>query len=150
MSQSVQPLTTVERAIALRKVDAFGGVPMEQLTHIASVARDEWCPADTLLFREGDPPGSLYVILEGRILLKRNDEVLAEALPHESLGVWSLFDEHPPRPPAEVAEDTRVIVLERDDFYDVLSEHVEVTRCLIQDLVKRLVELTGLAVKETK
>jgi CRP-like cAMP-binding protein len=82
--------------------------------------------------------------------LKRNGEVLAEALPHEPLGVWSLFDEHPRRATAEVVEDTRVIVLERDDFYDVLSEHVEVTRCLVQDLVQRLVELTGLDVKETK
>ena len=150
MSESLQPLTTVERAIALRKVDAFRGVPMEQLTHIASVARDAWCPADTLLFKEGDPPGSLYVILEGRIQLKRVDVVLAEAVPHEPLGVWSLFDEHPRRATAAVVEDTRVIVLERDDFYDVLSEHVEVTRCLVQDLVKRLIELTGLATKEAK
>ena len=150
MSGSVQPLTTVERAIALREVDAFRGVPMEQLTHIASVARDEWYPADTLLFKEGDPPGSLYVILEGRIQLRRGGEVAAEAVPHEPLGVWSLFDEHPRRATAAVVEDTRLIVLERDDFYDVLSEHVELTRSLVQDLVQRLIELTGLATKETQ
>ena len=150
MSPTLRPLTTVERAVALREVNAFRRVPMEQLAHVAAAAHDQWCPAGSLLFEEGDPPGSLYVILQGKISLERAGKAIGEAGENEPLGTWSLFDDHPRRASARVVEDTRVLVLDRDDFYDVLSEHVEVTRCLVQDLVKRLIELTGLATKEAK
>jgi CRP-like cAMP-binding protein len=123
---------------------------MDQLAHVASVARDEWCPADSLLFKEGDPPGSLYVILRGKILLERRGEVIDEAGEREPLGTWSLFGDHPRRATARVIEDARVLVLDRDDFYDVLTEHVEVTRSLVQDLVGRLMELAGLTEEESR
>ena len=35
-----------------------------------------------------------------------------------------------------------LLVLDRDDFYEVLAEHVEITRSLVQDLVKRLLDIT--------
>jgi len=143
LSPALRPLTTVERAIALREVNAFRGVPMEQLAHVAAAARDEWCPAGGLLFEEGDPPGSLYVILHGKISLERNGAVIGEAGENEPLGTWSLFDDHPRRATARIVEDARVLILERDDFYDVLSEHVEVTRSLVQELVRRVMELAG-------
>jgi CRP-like cAMP-binding protein len=139
-----QPKTAVQRAIALGEIDAFRAVPMEELFHIAAVAHEEWYPSGSVLFREGEPPGSLYVILEGRVRLERGGNSFGDAGPGEALGAWSLFDNHPRRATAAVAEDARVILLEREEFYEVLSEHVEITRSLVQDLVKRLMDLTGL------
>lgn len=139
-----RPMTAVERAIALRNVDAFRGVPMEQLAHLAAVAREATYPRGDVLFRQGEPPGSLIVILEGRVLLEKDGQTFAEAGAGEPLGTWSLFDDRPRRAGATVAQDARVLLLDRDDFYDVLSEHVEIAKCLVQDLVRKLVELTGL------
>jgi len=144
LTPGVRPLTTVERAIALREVNAFRGVPMEQLAHVAAVARDEWFPAKSLLFQEGDPPGSLYVILQGKVGLERKGASIGEAGANEPLGTWSLFDDYPRRATARVVEDARVLILDRDDFYDVLTDHVEVTRSLVQELVRRVMELAGL------
>jgi CRP-like cAMP-binding protein len=141
---SARPMTAVQRAISLREVEAFRRVPMQQLAHVAAAAREEWFPAGHVLFKEGDSPGSLYVILEGRIRLERGDLVFGEAGAGEPLGTWSLFDDHPRRATAVAEEDARVLVLDRDDFYDVLAEHVEVTRSMVQDLVQRLLDLTGL------
>lgn len=137
-------MTAVERAIALRNVDAFRGVPMEQLAHLAGVAREATYPKGDYLFREGEPPGSLIVILEGKVALEKNGQTFGEAGAGEPLGTWSLFDDRPRRAGARVEEDARVLLLDRDDFYDVLSEHVEIAKCLVQDLVRKLVELTGL------
>ena len=145
-----QPKTAVQRAISLREVEAFRSVPMEELAYIAAAAREEWYPSGSVLFREGDPPGALFVILEGRIQLERGGEVVAEAGAGEPLGTWSLFEEHTRRATAAVVEDARVILLEREDFYEVLTEHVEITRSLVQDLVRRLTELTGLGRQEDR
>lgn len=135
--------TTVERAIAFRDVEAFRAVPIEQLAHIAAVAREEIFPAGATLFREGDPAGSLYVILEGNIRLEHDGKTFGEATAGEPLGTWSLFDDHPRRATAHVVDETIALVVERDDFYDVLSEHIEITRTLVQYLVRRLLELSG-------
>ncbi len=140
----------MERAIALRKVDAFSNVPIDQLAHVAAASREETCPAGSVLFREGEPPGGLYVILEGQVALERDGRQFGTAVSGEALGTWSLFDDHPRRATARVVEDALVLVLNRDDFYEVLAENVEVTRSLVQDLVSRLHELTGAELGETK
>lgn len=149
-SENSCQLTPVERAIALRKIEAFRRVPMEQLAHLAAATVEHTYPEGYTLFREGEPPGSLYVILEGRITLVRQQKVFGVAEAGEALGTWSLFDEHPRKAEARVECETRVLVLDRDDFYTVLSEHVEITRSLVQDLVRRLLELTGLDREEDR
>jgi CRP-like cAMP-binding protein len=143
-------MTVVERAIALRKVEAFRGVPMDQLAHIAAAAREVSFPAGDLLFMEGEPPLSLFVILKGRVKLRKEGKIFGEAVAGEPLGTWSIFDDHPRRATAEVIEDARALVLDREDFYEVVAEHVDITRSLVQDLVRRLLELTRPAGEDCK
>jgi len=142
-------MTAVERAIALRHVEAFRAVPIEQLARVAAVAREETRVEGDVLFREGEPPGALFVILEGRVGLERGGERFGHAGAGEALGTWSLFEDEPRRATARIEQDARVLVLEREDFYEVLADHVELTRSLVQHLVRRLMELTGLAGEET-
>jgi CRP/FNR family transcriptional regulator len=143
-------MTVVERAIALRKVEAFSGVPIDQLAYIAAAAREVGFPAGDLLFMEGEPPLSLFVMLEGRVRLEKDGKTFGEAVAGEPLGTWSIFDDHPRRATAQVVEDARVLVLDREDFYEVIAEHVDITRSLVQDLVRRLIALTRPAGEERK
>ena len=149
-NETARPMTVVERAVALRNVEAFRAVPMDQLAHVAAVAREEFLPAGSVLFREGDPPESLFLLLAGRIGLLRRGREFGEARAGEPLGTWSLFIDHPRRATAEVVEDSRLLVLDREEFYEVLAEQVEVTRSMVQDLVGRLLELTGLSGEKTE
>jgi len=142
-------MTVVERAVALRSVEAFRSVPIDQLAHVAAVARENAYSAGSVLFREGDAPLSLFVLLDGKIRLERRGKVFAEAVAGEPLGTWSLFIDRPRRATAHVVEQARMLVLDRDDFYEVLAEQVEVTRSLVQDLVSRLIELAGLSDEES-
>ena len=133
-------MTGVERAIALRGTEAFRSVPIDELAHVAAVAREERHPAGHVLFREGDPPGGLLVVLEGTVRLVRGSVPAGEAVAGETLGAWSLFDDHPRRASAIAATEVRLLVLDRDAFFEVLSERIEIVRSLFQELVRRLVE----------
>lgn len=137
-------MTTVERAIALRGVEAFRGVPLDELARVAAVAREERREGGAYLFREGESPGSLFVILDGEVCLERGGVSFARAGAGEPLGTWSLFDDHPRRASARVERETRLLVLDREDFYEALADNVEITRSLVQDLVRRLIEMSGL------
>jgi CRP-like cAMP-binding protein len=143
-------MTVVEKAVALRKVEAFRGVPIDQLAHVAAAAREVSFASGDLLFREGEQPLSLFVMLEGRVLLEKNGKSFGEAVAGEPLGTWAIFDDHPRRATAKVIEDARALVLDREDFYEVIAEHAEITRSLVQDLVRRLIELTRPAGEECK
>jgi len=137
-----RPMTTVERTIALRNVEAFSAVPIDQLAFVAATAREQELGEGQSLFAEGDPPGGLYVILSGEIALDREGHSIGSVGAGEALGTWSLFEDHPRRATARAVSDTRLLVVDRDDFYDVLTEHVEIIRSLVQDLVRKLMLLT--------
>ena len=47
----------------------FSGLSREEHETLAAMATLEAHPAGTTIFREGDPPGDLYVVLEGRVTL---------------------------------------------------------------------------------
>ena len=52
------------------------------------------------------------------------------------LGAWALFDPEPMSVTAKTIEDTRVLTIGRDDFYDLLSDNTEITASIFAMLVK--------------
>ena len=44
---------------------------------------------------------------------------------------------------AKTAEDTRLLRIGRDDFYDLLSDNVEITAAVFATLAKRFRKLVG-------
>ena len=74
--------------------------------------------------------------------LSRNGESLTVARQNDVLGAWALFDENDPMPvTARTVEDTRLLRIARDDFYDLLSDNSEITSAIFSTLVKRFRKL---------
>ena len=135
--------TLVDKVMALKSVDLFSTVPAEDLVHVARVAHERNFVAGESLFEEGDRPGPLYLVLEGRVGLRRGPMAAGEIPAGSPVGTLSLFDDQPRSHTAFALEDVRALVVEREDFYDVLAENVEVLRSLVGNLLHRL---QGLAV----
>lgn len=134
-------MSLLDRAVALRAVDAFRGIPTDQLALIAGIARERPFDAGKPLFEEGTLPDSLFVVLDGTVTLERQGLKMGTAGPGEAIGTWSLLDDEPRSARAVAGEAVRVLVIDREDFYEVLAEHSEIGRSLMRDLVKRLREL---------
>jgi CRP-like cAMP-binding protein len=66
---------------------------------------------------------------------------LTVAHQNDVLGAWALFDEDPMLITAKALEDTRLLRISRDDFYDLLSDNVEITASIVSTLVKRFRKL---------
>ena len=68
--------------------------------------------------------------------------MLHTARQNEVLGAWALFEENDPLPvTARTVEDTRLLRIGRDDFYDLLSDNSEITSAIFSTLVKRFRKL---------
>jgi CRP-like cAMP-binding protein len=135
-------LNIVEKVIALEGVELLRGLSPEQLARIGTIAREEKFPPGKVVLDPSKPADALYVIVEGAVELSRNGQVLTVAGQNEVLGAWALFDESDPMPvSAKTTEDTRLLRIGRDDFYDLLSDNSEITSAIFSTLVKRFRKL---------
>jgi CRP/FNR family transcriptional regulator, cyclic AMP receptor protein len=131
----------VEKVIALEAVDLLENLTPEQLARLAAIAREAHYPPGKTILEAGAPLEALYVILDGSVELARNGETLHTAHRGEVLGAWALFDPDPMAVSARTAEDTHLLRIARDDFYDLLADNVEITAAVFSTLVKRFRKL---------
>lgn len=134
-------LNIIEKVIALEAVELLKSLKPEQLSRIASIARELRMPSDTTIFEPAKPTDALLVVVDGAVELSRNDEVLTVARQNDVLGAWALFDDDPMPITAKTIEDTRLLRIARDDFYDLLSDNMEITAAVFATLVKRFRKL---------
>jgi CRP-like cAMP-binding protein len=135
-------LNIVEKVIALEGVDLLSSLTPEQLARLATIAQEVRFPPDKAILEPDKPLDALYVIVEGAVELSRAGSVLTTARQNEVLGAWALFDEEDPLPvAARTVEDTRLLRIGRDDFYDLLADNSEITSAIFSTLVKRFRKL---------
>lgn len=134
-------LNIVERVIALEAVELLKNLNPDQLSRIASIAREIKLPGGKVILEPDKPLDTLYVILEGAVAISRNGEELHVAHRSEVLGTWALFDSQPMPVTAKTAEETKLLAISRDDFYDLLSDNTEITASIFSMLVRRFREL---------
>ncbi len=135
-------LNIVEKVIALEGVELLRNLTPDQLARIASIAQEVKFPPNRTILEADKPVDALYVIVDGSVELARNGEALTVAKQNDVLGAWALFDENDPMPvTARTLEDTRLLRIARDDFYDLLSDNSEITSAIFSTLVKRFRKL---------
>jgi CRP-like cAMP-binding protein len=134
-------LNIVEKVLTLESVELFRNLKPEQLARIASVASEVSFGPDKDVYDAAKPPSALFVVIEGAVELSRGGEVLTIARQNEVLGAWALFDDEPLVIRARTIEETRLMRISRDDFYDVLADNPEITQALFSTLVKRFRKL---------
>lgn len=131
-------LTVIEKVILLQDVDVFAEVPGEQLAVLASIALEERHLAGDVLYREGEAADALYLVLDGRVVLTQQGREITVAGAGEAFGTWALFDESPRLATAAAASDVTVLRIDREDFADILADHLPVAQGVLRTVARRL------------
>lgn len=136
-------LNIVEKVIALEGVDLLSGLTPDQLARIASIASEVRVAPGKVVLDPAKPLDALFVVLDGSVSLAKDGAEIHLARQNEVLGAWALFDNEPMPVTATAAEETRLLRISRDDFYELLSDNVEITTSVFSTLVKRFRRLVG-------
>ena len=131
-------LGIVEKVILLQNVDVFADIPSEQLSYLAAIAEELSVAKGDTIYRFDDPSDALYVVLNGKVRLHRDSEDITVAEQNEPFGTWAVFDDTPRVATATALEDTNLLCIHREDFLDLLSDHVQITESVLKTLVGRL------------
>jgi hypothetical protein len=138
-------LSTIEKIIFLKEVPFFQGMTIDQLRALASVCEEEFFEENACIFKEGDPGGVLYVIVNGRVGIeqeRRKGSIvrLATIVAHSYFGEVELFDNSPRTDSAVAIQDTLTLRLRREPLIALARQYPEVSLELIHVLSTRLRE----------
>lgn len=134
---------------ALRDVALFRGLEDHELGVLAhQVVRRDYTRQE-IIFSQGEPGDGLYVIVDGRVSVSREnwngDEMIINIMkPGEYFGELALFDDQPRSATATAVDAVSLLFLARPAFRTFLETHPRVAFTCLEVVVRRLRHCTDL------
>ncbi len=101
-------------------------------------------PRGTVLFREGDPGGEMYVVQRGKVAISARvgavEKVLSTLGQGEFLGEMSILNHAPRSATATCVEDCQLLVVDARTFEAMVRASSEIAVRMIEKLAGRLAE----------
>ncbi len=153
------PAAAEDRAAELaRKVDVLRKMPLfrhliyKEILRVLNVTQvREYAPGEEII-KEGTTGDEMFVLLRGKIRLHKNDAFITHLEPGSHIGEMALIDQRQPRSASATAEErSRVLILSRRDFYEIIRKEPQLstkllwafTQVLAERLRKTTAELSG-------
>ncbi len=130
----------------LQQVQEFTQVPDNQLQWLIDKSYVQFLDKGSFLFQRGDPIDKLFIVLEGKIEIKvqqngnykhvalLNINQIGGLLPFSRASSALGF--------GEVIEKSKVLILEKSFFKEMISNHYELTESLVHKMTSRVREFT--------
>ncbi len=135
------PAPVLDRRLRfLSELRLFRGLPDEELALIARLGHEESHADGTVLFREGQPGHSLYLIAAGNVVVRRKKHVLATLSSGDVVGEMSVLDRQPRSADAIAHGELEVLRIEGRDLLALTERRPVLTRGLVALLSRRLRE----------
>ena len=128
----------IEKVLTLRSSDIFNSTPETELVELAGVLEELHLGAEEDLFLKGDFGDCMYFIYKGKIRIHDGAHTLALLEENEILGELSILDAEPRSASATAAEETILLKLEQEPFYEIMLNNAEVLKGILKTLGRRL------------
>jgi EmrB/QacA subfamily drug resistance transporter len=110
----------------------FAHLKRKDLERLAERSSERELLADDVLFEEGDPAGSVFVIVAGRVEIVKAGEVIRILGPGEVVGELALITASTRSAAIRARRDSRVLELRREDVEALLDERPGFARALLR------------------
>ncbi len=132
-------MARIEMVVFLRAIDLFAACTAEQVLQLAAIATERSVAAGTRVYRAGDPSETLFCVIEGRVELSASEPGRSStAGPREAFGVFDILSGRLHRGDAVASESTRLLAIDADDFFDLLSSNIEIVKALFRTVTSKL------------
>jgi CRP/FNR family transcriptional regulator len=127
----------------LGRLPLFETLNTRELDELGAVAVPRSFQRNEIIFTEGSQGDVMYVIRDGRVLIKREHAggrtiALTEMGPGDLFGELAIFDKEARSATAECIVPTRVVALTSGDVSRVLTRNPEIAVKLLQQLSRRI------------
>ena len=130
------------RLDTLRAIPMFKYLSYKGLVKVMNITEPQKFSAGAAIFDEGSRGEELYLLLEGHVAIEKGGKTLAELGPGSHFGEMAMVDKSPRSATARALDDVRLLVIQRQQFYDIMrrdpSMAVKLMWSFIQALNTRL------------
>ncbi|MGD0660979.1 MAG: cyclic nucleotide-binding domain-containing protein [Syntrophorhabdales bacterium] len=117
----------------------FGKLPEGKWDELFKAVEHQVAAPRTIIFRQGDPGDRFYVVRSGKVRVFRKDAAgletdLSVLGPGESFGEMALLTGEPRSANVEAIEETRLMVLSKEQFERILKDFPDITLAFVKQM----------------
>lgn len=128
----------------LQRVSIFNGVGVDSLERIGSITVEKSFPKKSIIFHEGDPGDTLYILKSGRVKISKitedgREKTLTIMQPGDFLGEMAILDSLPRSATAEVLDEQAIAyTVNKRDFERIILENPQIALKIMGVLTRRI------------
>ena len=127
----------------LSKVWIFSQLEKDDVARIARTVVARSYPKGAQIVKEGEQAVAFYVIITGKVEIRKGSDPINTLGPGESFGEMALLDGFPRAVSVWAIEDTECLVMTRWDFTAELRTSPSIALAMLPVMSKRIRELEG-------
>ena len=132
--------STLEKTIFMKGVDLFHDISGEEVSHVAQIAEEIEYDSEQTIFEEGDVGDSMFIIIDGAVRIHKGNKELAVLSKGKFVGEMALLDQEPRSASVTSTEETTLLEINGEDFYDLMASRMEIMQGIVKILTQRLRE----------
>lgn len=142
-SANYMTLSPIERMLFLKEVSFFHQLAVDQLRILSAVCEEMTAAPEQLIIQQGEPGGTLYVIVAGKVGIERFADTGSVARvstleAYNYFGEVSLFDGGAYGASAVALEPTMLLTLNRTPLIALIRQHPGLGLAILAELSQRL------------
>jgi CRP/FNR family transcriptional regulator, cyclic AMP receptor protein len=148
----------IEAKEILRLVPIFSDLDDDTLGKLSQLGSQKTYPKESIIVSENEAGAALYIIVEGKVKISRRNsddrEVILSILGESDFfGEMSIIDGESRSANVTAMEDSRLLIIQRNEFLALLNSHPEVSIALLHELTQRLrnadIKIKALSLKDS-
>jgi PPM family protein phosphatase len=124
----------------LKQMPLFRHLTYKEIIRVLNLTEvSDYGPGEDVM-KEGEPGDDLYILLRGRLRLHKDGAFITNLLPGAHLGEMALIDRSPRSVTATAEERSRLLILRRQEFYEIIRKDPPLSVKLLWSFVQVLNE----------
>lgn len=131
----MKTLAQIEKVMHLRSVDLFSHCSAEEIIRIAAIAGERRFEEGEGIYETNDSPDAIYCVVEGQVELRSGHSTKERLGAQQTFGVREILSGRLRTMQATASQPTVALAIEADDFFDLLSNNIDIVKALFREIL---------------
>jgi hypothetical protein len=131
---AAEGVSSVERVLALQRIELFARFPPDELLQLANMARAVNFRAGDRLFVEADPP-AIHIVVSGVLSLEAEGQPATRADAGDAVGIYETLAGVSVGRRCTAVADGAALLIDHDDLFDAIGQRPDLMRNLFTALL---------------
>ena len=131
-------LARIETVVFLQSVDLFSYCKAEEVLRIAAIAQERTFSEGEKIYGVNDPADVFYSVVRGLVKVDAVNGNTAVFPPLSTFGGIDILRGRLRTDTAVAQADSLLLAIEADDFFDLLSNNIDIVKALFRHLIEQL------------